>query len=169
MLWDHLLILQEKHKHAIVNWSLLQLDLIRFQEQEILIHFHYPFHKWIFWDGFLKNKAVDFIFRGQIYNSVVNKTFLLRWRKVDMTRESTYHPERTTNRKWKKIKSSKILWTKENWPLQHFQSRFLFWKLRNKQYNVTYSTFEQNKSSFKYTNQKTEQKKLFINWNAMEE
>lgn len=43
MLWDHLLIQPEKHKHATVNWSLLRLDLIGFQE--VSIHFHYPFHK----------------------------------------------------------------------------------------------------------------------------
>lgn len=88
MLWDCLLIQQEKHKHAIGNWSLLPLDLIGFKK--ISIHFHYSFHKCLFWDGFLKNKGVDFIFRGQIYNSAVDKTFLLRWRKVYMRETSIF-------------------------------------------------------------------------------
>lgn len=63
--------------------ELIWLDFIRFQE--ISKDFHYSFQKLLFWDGFLKNKAVNFIFRGQIYNSPVDKRFLLTWRKVDMT------------------------------------------------------------------------------------
>lgn len=168
MLWDHLLIQQEKHKYAIVNWSLLWLDLIRFQEQEIWIHFHYPFHKWIFWDGFLKDKAVDFIFRGQIYNSVVDKTFLLRWRKVDMTRESTYCPERTTNRKQKKIKVAKFYEQRKTELCNIFKADFCSesWEINN----IMWLTLPLSKRSLLLgTNKKTEQKKLFINWNSMEE
>lgn len=96
-------------KAQTCNSELIWLDLIRFQE--ISIDFHYSFHKLLFWNGFLKNKAVDFIFRGQIYNSPVKKYFCLHGEKLIWPRESIYYPERTMNRKWKEIKSIKILWT----------------------------------------------------------
>lgn len=56
----------------------------------------------------------------------------------------------------------------KNWSLWKFQGRFLFWRLRNKQYDVTYPTFEQKNSSFRYTNHTTKQRKLFENLDAME-